>query len=313
MDDGLPHLGKVAEQASASEEVWLLGQPTLGDYLSFVRNMVVGDGDPREHCDAWRRANDHYYDLEECEPGIAEQFDCRELDSAHMPLAEEVMASPRFRRCFDTLPTRIQMVELDKLVVFQRHVARPFVDALKRRLPPRPTPDDLFRFALPLGVPDAPVHMQRVNRRRYIFSSDSTDFRFQEAALLGGDQLNGYVGYGPVGGIVGLFVGFGSNFLNAISADNRLLLHNGYHRACALRELGITHAPCIVQEVTRTGELAICASSWVTERPAFYFRSKRPPLLKDFDDPMIRRVLPVRRFRKVVEVNFEVREFQLPE
>ena len=61
--------------------------------------------------------------------------------------------------------------------------------------------------------------------------------------------MSGYEGFGPVAGIVGLVVGFGSNFLNAIRVGKRLLLHNGYHRAVGLRLRGATHAPCVFRDV----------------------------------------------------------------
>jgi hypothetical protein len=91
------------------------------------------------------------------------------------------------------------------------------------------------------------------------------------------------------------------------------LLNNGYHRACAMRAAGITHAPCIVRTVTRRDELEIVASSAVCDNPAFYFRSARPPLLKDFFDPRIRKVLPVPRLVRMIEVAFEVRDFEIAE
>jgi hypothetical protein len=87
---------------------------------------------------------------------------------------------------------------------------------------------------------------------------------------------------------VGLVVGFSTNFFNVVRDDKRLLLHNGYHRACALRALGITHVPCVIQTVTRRDELDLIAKDNVAEDPAFYFAACRPPLLKDFFDPRIR-------------------------
>ena len=85
--------------------------------------------------------------------------------------------------------------------------------------------------------------------------------------------------------IVGLPVGFGSNFFTAIRHEDRVLLHNGYHRAYAMRALGITHAPCIIQTVTRRDELEVAAKEQVADNPGFYFGTARPPLLKDFFDP----------------------------
>jgi hypothetical protein len=148
-----------------------------------------------------------------------------------------------------------------------------------------------------------------------VFCSESTDFCFQESVLLHPDQITGYENFGPLAGVAGVAVGFGSNFLNVIHDDDsgRLLLHNGYHRACALRAMGITHAPCIIQTVTRRDELDISADSNVAKSPGYYFNAPRPPLLKDYFDPKIRKVLPVKRMIRMIEVNLDVKEFWLPE
>lgn len=297
------------------EEVWLLGQPPLRDYLDFIREKVIGGAtaDFAALTDEWRTANDYYHELEESEAGIADQVECRNLDPALAPLAAQVMANPRYRHTFDSLPTCFGMVELDRLVIFQTQVTRQFVDALKSRLGPMPDPEALFHFCLPLGQPDATVKIQRVGSRRYVFKSDSTDFRFHEPVLLRPEQIPDYQSFGPIAGIVGLVIGFGSNFLNVTRSGQRLLLNNGYHRACALRELGITHAPCIIQTVTRRDELDIAAKRQVAEDPAFYFKAVRPPLLKDFFDPRIRRILQVPKMLRILEVNFEVQDFMVVE
>ena len=90
-----------------------------------------------------------------------------------------------------------------------------------------------------------------------------------------------------------------------------MVLHNGYHRAVALRAAGFTHAPCVIQTVTRRDELEVSAAQPVIDDPAFYFRAK-PPLLKDFFDPRIRTVLPVRRMEKMIEVRFEIKDYNVP-
>jgi hypothetical protein len=306
----------VSHAAGFRQEVWLLGQPSLNRFLTFVHDNVV-DGEalnPRDLADEWRRANDHYHQLEEAEAGIADGVECHPLASELMPLAEEVMADPRFGRIYDTLPTTFGMVELDRLVVFQPHVTRQFVDAMKAKLGPRPDLKTLFRRCMPLDRAEPPVKVQRLGSRRYLLSSDSADLRFHEAALLGAEQITNYAPYGPIGAVIGLVVGFGSNFLNVIrDEDKRILLHNGYHRAVAMRELGITHAPCIIQTVMHRDELSVAANPSIAESPFLYFGSKRPPLLKDFFDPRIRKILTVKRIRQVVEVQFEVREFETAE
>jgi hypothetical protein len=155
---------------------------------------------------------------------------------------------------------------------------------------------------------DLALFIRRLGGNRYGFTSPSNDLRFLDTTLLRPEQISGYDSVGPVAAIVGLFVGYGSNFLSVIRSDDRMVLHNGYHRACALRAAGVTHAPAVIQTVTRRDELDVAAAQAVVDDPAFYFRARRPPLLKDFFDPRIRTVLQARRVEKLVEVSVEIRD-----
>jgi hypothetical protein len=302
---------------AVNEEIWLLGQPLLRRYLDFVEESVVGGRDMNRALltDEWRAANDYYETLSKSEAGIADTVTCRDLEPKLHPLADRVRADSRYQHTFRSLPTRFGMVELDKLVVYQIHITGSFAQTIKQRLSPKPDIKSLFLFCLPLEKPAVPVHAQQVGTKRFVFRSESTDFRFQESVLLKPEQLNGYENYGPIAGVAGVSVGFGSNFLNVIQDDDsqRMLLHNGYHRACALRSMGITHAPCIIQTVTRRDELDICADSDVAKSPGYYFNAPRPPLLKDYFDPKIRKVLSVKKMIRMIEVNFDVKEYWLPE
>ena len=301
------------EGTTDSEEVWLLGQPPLESYLDHLREHAVGepDGSHSASVDEWRTANDYYYDLAEKEAGLPDKIEIRDVDPSLQPLMDELIADSRFRRAFDALPTRIAMVELDKLIVSQRHVDLHQAYRLKRRFKKPPAPEELFRLCLPVDGSEAPVHVRRVGSRRFMFWSRSSDFRFHEAALLEPDQLRGYDPYGSIGSVLALMVGYGSNFLNAIHSDNRLLLHNGHHRAYALRAMGITHAPCILRTVTCRDELSLVASADTTNNPGFYFKAPRPPVLKDFFDPRIRKVIRVPALVRMIEVSFEVKEHEV--
>lgn len=291
-------------------QIWLLGQPPLTDYLDYVRKVVDGgeDLDRRELVDGWRAANDYYHELETTEAGIADAAECLKLPDALAPLAEELSRRPSFRSTFDKLPTTFGMIELDKIVVSQRRVTQAFVEAQRARLHPKPDLEGLFRFCQPLERRDPPVSIRRLGGQRFAFASPSNDFRFLDTALLRPGQISGYESSGPIGAVVGLVVGYGSNFLSVIRSEDRMVLHNGYHRACALRAAGFSHAPAVIQTVTRRDELELAATQAVVEDPAFYFRAKRPPLLKDFSDPRIRTLLRARRMEKVVEISFEVRD-----
>jgi hypothetical protein len=113
-------------------------------------------------------------------------------------------------------------------------------------------------------------------------------------------------------GVIGIAVGFGSNFLNAIHAEHRLVLNNGSHRAYALRDLGITHVPCIIQYASSREELSLVASGDLRDHPDLYLRSPRPSMLKDYFDPKLRKIIPIHRRLRQVTVKFETDEAYVP-
>ncbi len=304
-------------QGGASSEVrsvvWLRGQPHLEDYLAFNKNKVIGGdkADLRALAARWRETNDLYHELEQQEAGIADSIDCRPLDRRLSRLAAELEANAWFRSSFDNLPYTIELVELDKLVVSQIQVENGFSGMLAKRLGAAPSPSELFRFCLPLERELAPVDIRRLASDRYQFSSPSSDFRAHDVMVLRGEALAGIASSGPAAAMIGLCVGFGSNFLSAIRSGTRLLLQNGYHRAYALREAGLTHAWCIVEHVTRKDELRLTATSDVLDDPAFYFAAKRPPILRDYFDPRIAEPLIAKRSDCLVEVEIKVRSTTL--
>ena len=309
--DALPGWAEqVTQRDGAQEELWLLGQPPLHHYLDYVQDHVIdGKALPRSALvDEWRTANDYYYDLEISEAGIADKIGIRDLPRSLKPLEDEVRANPCFRRSYDMLPTRFAMVELERLVVAQLHVNLTHTNRLRQQLPAQPGAEEVFRFCHPIDRPGPQINIRRISGTRYSFTSDSSDLRFREAALLRPDQIAGGERFGPSAVVMGLVVGFSSNFLTAIQSDNRLLLHNGHHRAFALLDHGVTHAPCIIQTVTRRDELNLIAGEDVQEAPAFYFKAARPPLLKDFLDPRIRKVQRIPRPVQMIDIKFEVQD-----
>jgi hypothetical protein len=312
MDAKTAWLPGLKEQTSHSEEAWLLGQPPLQRYLDYMQDTAIGGAAMSRSglVDEWRTANDYWYELEQSEAGIADRIEIRDIDSSLQSCIDEVMASDRYRRGFNELPTRFAMVELEKLVVSQRHVDIHHTERLKGRLGGDTSTEQLFWFCMPVRSEETQVDMRRLGSKRFLFWSKSSDFRFHEAALLKPSQISGYEPFGPVGAAIGVMMGYGSNLLNAVQSDNRLLLHNGHHRAYTLLEMGFTHAPCIIRTVTRRDELNLLVSADAASDPSFFFRAARPPMLKDFFDPRIRKVVKVPRLMRLLEVSIEVKEHE---
>jgi hypothetical protein len=294
---------------ATDEELWLLGLPTLRNYLDYVADAVVGGSsiEPSGLVTEWRRANTHYQDLARREAGLADSIERRPLPPSLREAAEELHRDGYYRRSFNSLPTRLAMVEIDKLVVCQSSVSGDFVHGIGARIDPS---DEraLFDFCMALDRELPQVELRRAGSRRFVFRCVSTDFRFHEAAVLRPSQLAGHESFGPVAGAVALVVGFGGNFMSAIEMGDRLLLHNGYHRACALRANGVTHAPCVIQTASHPDELQMAAKRSVADDPEFYFERPRPPLLKDYFDPAIRKPLRVHRQVRTLELTYELRD-----
>jgi hypothetical protein len=210
-----------------------------------------------ELADEWRAASDVIARREIDEAGIADDPVFQPLPEHLIPLKERFEANEVYRRGFDMVPTEILMVELDRMVVYQKHINLEFTQQLRARLGVKPTDEEVFNTCLPLeGSQQPPLKWMRTGGGTYVFVSPSNDIRYLGSMQLKPENIVNYPVPGNMAMAIGLAVGFGSNFLNAIHCENRLVLNNGSHRAFAMRELGFTHVPCIVQarRLTRGAE-----------------------------------------------------------
>jgi len=308
-------VGLLTTQVGLSDDhVFLIGRPPLSEFLGFIRTMAV-DGqsaDRGQLAAEWRRANDHVKSLEVAESGIADGPTTQELDPCLASKASSFLASPYFLKSFSMVPASLGVVELDKLVVFQKFIDLAFVSELKQRLTPSPTPERLFDFCLPLAPPLPQVALKQTANNSYTFLTTSTDFRFLEAAMLNPAQLRSYQSDGPAVAALALVVGYGPNFMNVARVENRLVLGNGSHRAYTLRDLGITHAPCIIQDVTRREELEVLGFGDLQQNPDLYLKSVRPPMLRDYFDAALTKIVPVARKQRAIRVTFGVEVMDIP-
>ena len=289
-----------ASVEDADEYIYLIGQPTLKQFLRFAKDRAVHSQSPGTLTEDWHAENAVVRTLEKEDTGIA---DDPEIDPVNPDneLLLEFLKAPLVRNNFNTVPTEVAFVNLDQLVVYQHHIDLTFVRQLKARMGPNPSEAEVFRFCLPAEQVLPPAKWSRLRKDTYAFVSPSNDLRFLGVMSLDREDIQNYPPPGNLVGVVGIAVGFGSNFLNAIHAENRLILNNGSHRACALREMGITRAPCIVQHTSHREELSVLACTAVTEAPNFFLKDPRPMMLKDYLNPKLRKVLPVRRrVRRVI-------------
>jgi hypothetical protein len=299
--------------SEADEVVFLMGRPPMSEYIGFVSNQTVaGDQADQQALSAqWRAANDHVKALSRAESGVADNALVAEIDPTLKGLCDQVTSDEYFKKSFAIVPATLGLVELDRLVVFQKFINQTFANSLAERLGPDPKAEEIFRFCLPFDHPTPVVRSGRVAQNAFIFHSPSNDFRFLDATLLSPNQISGHKTNGPPSAYLAIVVGFGSNYMNAVNADGRLVLNNGSHRAYALRSLGVTHAPCVIQHVSRREELELIVPA-LHDKPDQYLVEPRPSLLKDYFDPLLRSVHHMVRRNRQVKLSFGVEQVDVP-
>jgi hypothetical protein len=294
--------------ATADEHLYLIGRPQLRDFIRYVRHQAVDPPGEGTLTDEWRAAAEIVRTLEHEEADLANDPPTGKIGSEYEPLLIEFLRDPLVHHGFNTVPTEVALVELDRLVVWQKHIDLTFVRRIEQKLGSAPSEEEIFRTCLLHDRLDPPVKWSRVHRDRFVFTSTSNDLRFLGTMRLEPTHIKDYPPPGDVVGVVGIAVGFGSNFINAIYAENRLILNNGSHRAYALRNMGFTRVPCIVQHVSSREELDLVGSSEVRRDPDLYLKHPRPAMLRDYFNPKLRRVMPVHRRLRQITVKFEIDE-----
>jgi hypothetical protein len=223
-----------------TEWVFLAGRPPMAEYLGFMSTQMLegGTAGQQQLADEWRAANDRVKDLTETEAGLADGAEVDPLPEELLPLAEDVLGEPAYMQSFAVVPTELRIVDLNRLVVFQKNINMDYVRELQESLPTDPTIEQVFGFCMAPEGARPPVRSQQVANNAFVFISPSTDFRFLGADLIPHDQAPTAGATGHPTSVVALPVGYGSNYLNVVSVNGRLVLNNGSHRAYALRDAG---------------------------------------------------------------------------
>lgn len=118
------------------DHIFLLGRPPIQEFAYFIRTMAR-DGhliDQAALMQEWRAANARIQGLEQDEAGYADHPPIAPLPPALQPFAARVLAEPAFQKSFCYVPCDFGMVELDRLVVWQKSINLGFVSTLTQSL-----------------------------------------------------------------------------------------------------------------------------------------------------------------------------------
>lgn len=294
------------------QTLYLTGRPSLRQFLRYVRHHAIDPSSEASLSEEWHAARNQLRAIEKDEAGIADGPPIQQMGPEYEPLLVEFLKDPLVQHGFNTVPTEVAIVELDRLVVYQKNIDVTYAEKLERQLGSGLDREQLFRTCLPYDHPKPPGKWSRMRRNSYVFVSPSNDLRFLGAMRMHQQNIQDYPPPGNLLGVLGLAVGFGSNFMNAVYLKKRLILNNGSHRAYTLRKMGFTHAPCIIQHVSSLDELDVVGASDIVDDPDLYLKHPRPSMLKDYFNPSLHKVMPVHRRLRQVTVRFEVEESYTP-
>jgi hypothetical protein len=273
--------------------IYLTGRPTPVDFVQFVKIRAV-DGeqqDDEQLAIEWDSARQHIRSLISAEGDFADNPALTPLPEEMVAAATAALENSSYQHSRRYLQEQWYIVEIDRLVVYQKTINLRHVSAIKELLPPVLTPLDLIGLATGTVSPPPPVRTTRPTPNNYYFVSKSLDLRFLGVVSLDPEMVRGYRLLGQPSHVIGVFVGFGFNPIKAFHINNRLILANGSHRLYALREAGVTHVPCLISQITTKEQQALIPAK-IRGDEKHYLEDPRPPLFKDYFDTRLRKIIP---------------------
>jgi hypothetical protein len=290
-----------------------LGIPPVTRFVSFIKSVdefALGDEA------AWV----HRWDLA-CDK-LEEQGRTVNLDiDAHAPLppdiemeAQEVLRDSQIERTFGTVPYHWAWVDLGRVVTLQSYVNVTHAARLASELPKNPSNRDLLRVVMGHKRPSPPYTVRSRDGNHYQFTSVSNDFRVLDTVHLDPCNVRGYLPYGRPCAAVVIYFGYSLNVMCATHMHGRLVLTNGTHRAYQMFAAGRTHGPCLVLEATRERDLSLIGAPQADQPFEWYFKTARPPLLRDFFDNDLVAVVhaPETLFEVALDLRFSTSLVRIP-
>jgi len=312
--DSLPATSPVQIGTHFFRQQYLFAFATQAEVLQYVRTQTISEEVARlpEIFRAWLSVQPRVAEVTQREAGIADGIRVTEIPAEHQAKLESFGADNLFRKSFSVLPVHFGLVEIDKLVAAQRTVNLDYVASLTAKFPKNPTLDQLLDIcASPKREMEAIQHLE-VAPNTHVFSSPNSDIRFLGAfvkQLTNEDLEHAMAGGLPAAAVIS-FIGYGSAPINVLQWQNRVVLNNGFHRVYALRSMGVTEIPVVIQQVTNP-QLEFPAQ--VVGLPKEYLLgAPRPVIMKDFFEPDFTTTLKVRDRLKMVTVQIGGNQYDIP-
>jgi hypothetical protein len=306
------HRAAAADPSQAADKrlLYMYGAVTLSELNTFLDAESIDTDEQKHEIKArWREAAERFQRLTEAEAGIPDTVATRPLPPEAADYITQLQKNPALANTFSNFPRTFELVEIDKVVAGQRTVHLDFVEHLKATYVH--STENLLRRCLDPEQDPTPVSVGRTGPKFFTVSSPNRKLRFLGVyeRPYRADAMGLRAGGQPVHAVM-LLVGYGTETVNMYRIGKRLVLSNGFHRLNALRALGITYAPALIQHVTQP-DIELPAA--IQDLPRDYLiKNPRPGLMKDFFDPRLTCEIRQRSFLKVVQIGWGVNESKVP-
>ncbi len=300
--------------ANSFRQRYLYAFATQAEVLNQVRTQAIKEESDRirEILPAWVGLQTKVEALLKAEEGLAETVKLVDVPREHLPAVEKIVNNESFQRTFSQLPSTVGIVETDYLVAPQRTVNLDYVDRLVKSYPRNPMLDELIGICLSSKRLMDPLRHLELGPNTHVFSSPNSDVRFLGAYAkeLSEDDLkyaeNGGI---PVAAVIA-FIGYGGAPVNVLKVGNRIILNNGFHRVYALRSMGISSIPVVVQHVTNPQlEVPPVVGGLPKE---YLLGSPRPVMMKDFFIDEFGTTLRIKERVKMVTLGIALNQHEVP-
>ena len=311
MESSVPN---IAFSTNVYKQHHLYAYSSQGEIQNHVRTQAHEDESRRlpEILRNWIAIQPEVLMIQQAEAGLAETIEIQPIPDEYQARLSEFAKDPMFSKTFSNFPSSFHLVEVDKLVVPQRTVNLDYVGELRTTVSDSPTFEEMLDMCVSPNRPIAPIqHLELFPNPVHVFSSPNADLRYLGSRMkhLTPDDLAYAQGGQPAAAII-TFIGYGVASINAFRVGNRLVLSNGHHRVYALRSLGVTHIPMVIQEVSDSSsqfpqELVGIPSGYLLQHP-------RPALLKDFFHEDFVLTLDIPKRVKTVTVVVQANQHDIP-
>ncbi len=307
-------LPNIAVSTNVFKQHFLYAFSSPGEIQNYIRTQAHEDENKRlpEILKNWQTIQPQVLRVLQSEAGLAETIGVKPIPDEYQAQLSEFAKDPLFEQTFSSFPMSFQLVEADKLIFPQRIVNLDYVRELREAVSQPPSFAELLDMCVSPNRPIAPIqHLELFPNPVHVFSSPNTDLRNLGSRMkhLTPDDLKYAQGGQPAAAII-TFVGYGVASINAYHVGKRIILGNGHHRVHALRSMGVTHLPIVIQEISDPSTqfpqvLAGIPSAYLLQHP-------RPTLLKDFFNEDFVLTLDIPKRIKTVTVGVQAQEHDVP-